>query len=164
MFAYPSMTGGSVAFCAAALAHGWPVWLIAIVVFGASMPLVVLLERLIPYSARLAEPVGDERTDVWHFFVSNRGFDVGTFIAVVSLAPLGVWVSARFGLCLWPASWPVLAQAALALALYELPWYAIHRLEHTSPLWFRLHAAHHSARRREVHVTTRRSEADESAA
>jgi sterol desaturase/sphingolipid hydroxylase (fatty acid hydroxylase superfamily) len=136
-----------VAFCLWALGRGWPAWAIGVaVVVGASVE-TEILERVIPYSAAWARPRGDRATDLWHLAISNRGFDIGTFVAISIFTPLGGWLAARTGLSFWPHGWSPGAQAVLALVLVELPWYWIHRLEHTwTPLW-RLHSVHHSSTR-----------------
>ena len=79
--------------------------------------------------------------------LSNRTFDIGTFIAISLFTPLGGWLSKKLGMPLWPHGWPLLLQALLALVLVELPWYWIHRVEHTVPLLWRVHSVHHSSRR-----------------
>ncbi len=72
---------------------------------------------------------------------------------ILLAAPAGLFVkameslSARLDLGVWPTSWPLLAQAALALLLGDFVRYWIHRAEHAwLPLW-RIHATHHSAER-----------------
>lgn len=145
--AYPATTGGAVAFGLWALARAWPAWAVGVVVVVATAIVVELLERAIPYSAAWSVPRGDRRTDLWHFAISNRAFDIGTFVAIAAFAPIGAWTARRLGAALWPHQWPLVAQATLALVLVELPWYWIHRLEHAwRPLW-RVHAVHHSAER-----------------
>jgi sterol desaturase/sphingolipid hydroxylase (fatty acid hydroxylase superfamily) len=145
--AYPLVTGGCVAFAAWALGRGWPIWAIGAATVALSGLACVLLERAIPYSKAWTRPRGDRLTDWLHFSVSNRAFDVGAISAVAVAAPIGVWLSTRFGAKLWPHHLPLGVQALLALALYELPWYWVHRLEHVwRPLW-RIHSVHHSAER-----------------
>jgi ornithine lipid hydroxylase len=145
--AYPAMTGGFVAFSVWAVGERWPAWLVGVVCVAVAIPLVTLLERLIPYSKAWAEPQDDRLTDFCHLVFSNRAFDVGTLIAVGLCAPLGAWLSARLGTDLWPHGWPLLLQALLAVVTFELPWYALHRLEHASALLWRVHSVHHSSRR-----------------
>jgi sterol desaturase/sphingolipid hydroxylase (fatty acid hydroxylase superfamily) len=60
---------------------------------------------------------------------------------------LGGWLSREIGIGLWPVSWPLLAQVALALVLGELPGYWVHRFEHEWQGLWRIHATHHSAPR-----------------
>jgi sterol desaturase/sphingolipid hydroxylase (fatty acid hydroxylase superfamily) len=145
--AYPLVTGGSVVFCLWALGQGWSPSAIGVAVVAASVVAVDLLERLIPYSAAWATPRGDWPTDFWHFAISSRGFDVGSFAALSLFTPLGQWLSARWGIHLWPTGLPVWAQAVLALMLVELPWYWMHRWEHEWAWFWRIHSVHHSAQR-----------------
>jgi sterol desaturase/sphingolipid hydroxylase (fatty acid hydroxylase superfamily) len=144
---YPALTGGAVVFCLWALGRGWPAWAIGVVVVVASSVVVEVLERVIPYSAAWARPQGDRTTDVWHMIISNRAFDLGTFVAISVFVPAGAWLSGTIGFSLWPHGWSLGAQSVLALVLVELPWYWIHRLEHTTHALWRLHAVHHSAGR-----------------
>lgn len=145
--AYPLLTGGALVFAYAAVLRGWPAWAVGVVVVTASSVVVELLERSIPYSRTWARPAGDRVTDFLHWLVSNRTFELGTFVAIVAMTPVGRWLSVRFGVSPWPVRWPLFAQAGLALLVVELPWYWIHRLEHRwRPLW-RVHAVHHSSTR-----------------
>ncbi|WP_170229387.1 sterol desaturase family protein [Polyangium fumosum] len=145
--AYPAMTGGAIAFGLWAITRHWPAWAVGVVVVVVAAVLVTLLEWIIPYSRVWAKPHGDRRTDFCHLVFSNRAFDVGTLVAVGVFAPLGEALSSRLGTRLWPHGWPLPLQALLAVVVFELPWYWIHRLEHIwAPLW-RVHAVHHSSRR-----------------
>jgi sterol desaturase/sphingolipid hydroxylase (fatty acid hydroxylase superfamily) len=145
--AYPLVTGGAVVAGLLLLARGWPAWAIGAVVAAGSCVAAELLERLIPYSAAWSRPRGDWPTDAWHFVLSSRAVEVGAFVGISAFTPLGAWLEGWLGGSPWPATWPLAAQVALALALLELPNYWIHRLEHTRPLLWRLHAVHHSAER-----------------
>ena len=145
--AYPLFTGGAVLFGLFALGRGWPAWMVGVVVIAVGSVGVELLERVIPYRAAWARPRGDRRTDALHFVLSSRAFDLGAFLAIVSMAPLGRAVSARLGTDLWPHHAPLALQVVGVLVLVELPGYWLHRLEHRwGPLW-RIHAVHHSTRR-----------------
>jgi hypothetical protein len=75
--AYPLTTGGAVAFSLWALGRDRPAWAVGAAVVTAAAVVVELLERAIPYSRAWSTPRGDKATDVWHFAVSNRAFDVG---------------------------------------------------------------------------------------
>lgn len=145
--AYPAMTGGAVTFGLWAVGRGWPAWQVGVLAVAASTVLVIVLERLIPYSQAWATPHGDRLTDLCHLVFSNRAFDLGTLVAIGLCAPLGSWLSARVGVPLWPHDWPILVQTLVAMLIFELPWYAFHRLEHAHPLLWRVHSVHHSSRR-----------------
>lgn len=144
---YPIMTLGSVIFCLFALGWHWPAWAVGAVVVIVCSILVEILERILPYTSEWSKSHGDWKTDIWHNVLSNRTFDIGTFIAISIFTPLGKWFSVRLGIPLWPHHWPLPVQALIALALVELPWYWLHRLEHNwIPLW-RVHSVHHSSKR-----------------
>jgi sterol desaturase/sphingolipid hydroxylase (fatty acid hydroxylase superfamily) len=111
-------------------------------------PLIALLERVFPHRADWRVRHGDVRTDALHLALtgplSNAAFDATLRGAA---AAAGAALAARTGLDLWPSSWPLLAQLALAVLIAELGHYAFHRLSHEHPLVWRLHAVHHSAPR-----------------
>lgn len=144
---YPLLTGGAVVFALWALGRGLPAWIIGAIVVTAGSVAVAALERIIPYSKAWATPRGDRLTDVLHWAISNRAFDLGAFVAISTLTPLGAAIAKRTGLSLWPTGLPLGVQAALALILVELPWYWIHRLEHRWSLLWRVHSVHHSSER-----------------
>jgi sterol desaturase/sphingolipid hydroxylase (fatty acid hydroxylase superfamily) len=117
----------------------------AIVVFYG---LIAGLERAFPYRREWNRSHGDVRTDALHLLLTGQGAQ-GLFLALASgpLIGLSAWVSAQSGAPLWPTGWPALAQLALALVLGEFGHYVFHRLSHENPWVWRLHAAHHSAKR-----------------
>jgi sterol desaturase/sphingolipid hydroxylase (fatty acid hydroxylase superfamily) len=106
------------------------------------------LERAFPYRPEWNRSHDDVLTDVLHLILTGQGAQ-GLFLALASgpLIALSGWVSASVGAPLWPSGWPALARLALALVLGELGHYAFHRLSHENPWVWRLHAAHHSAKR-----------------
>jgi sterol desaturase/sphingolipid hydroxylase (fatty acid hydroxylase superfamily) len=148
---YPVLTGGAVLFAWFATRAGWAPWVVGAVVVTVTSVVAEVLEHVIPYRRAWALPrrrnVAEFRTDLWHFAVSNRFVDIGTFAALASFGPLGAAAARWTGGGIWPTSWPLLAQAVLGLVIFELPWYWAHRLEHTRPLLWRLHSVHHSAPR-----------------
>jgi sterol desaturase/sphingolipid hydroxylase (fatty acid hydroxylase superfamily) len=145
---YPLVTVGAVALCALLLRYGWPSWAIAGVATGLACAAAEVLERVIPYSAAWSRSRGDLPTDIAHFAFTNRFIDVGGAMAIAVFTPLGVALMRALGVrSLWPDAWPLAAQVALGLALVELPSYWVHRIEHTHPLVWRIHAVHHSGER-----------------
>lgn len=63
----------------------------------------------------------------------------------------GLFVAAQFastaGIRLWPDAWPLWAQWALALVIYEFGHYWAHRMAHEVDLLWRFHSLHHSPER-----------------
>lgn len=144
---YPAMTLSGIGFGLWACAAGWPIWLTGIVAIAAATALTELFERLVPYSAAWARPHHDRWTDFLHLAISNRAFDVGTVVAIAVFVPWCQRLATAAGTDLWPHQAPILAQTLLAIIVFELPWYWIHRLGHASPLCWRVHSVHHSSRR-----------------
>jgi sterol desaturase/sphingolipid hydroxylase (fatty acid hydroxylase superfamily) len=109
---------------------------------------ILVLERVHPYATRWNESRGDITTDALHMTLSEllpmaafNAVGMGTLVAVAA------WIAANTGIGLWPDGWPMLVQVVLALVFAEFPYYWWHRLCHTVPLLWRLHATHHSAER-----------------
>jgi sterol desaturase/sphingolipid hydroxylase (fatty acid hydroxylase superfamily) len=130
-----------------ALSQGVPVTAILPAVFLASMVWVALLERVLPYRPDWNRARGDLLADA--LYLPTTSAVVGLMrplVATVSVVFAG-FVSARFGLGLWPHHWPLLAQLPLAWAVVELFAYWPHRWLHEVPWLWRLHATHHSAER-----------------
>ena len=114
----------------------------------AAVPVLALLERRVPYEPDWNRARGDVRTDVLHMLLSTVAMpEVIRALVFGSLAAAGAWLSARWGLGLWPTSWPLLAQWALAMVVSELGQYWMHRGMHETEALWRLHAVHHSAER-----------------
>lgn len=112
----------------------------------AAAALVATAERLMPFAPAWNTPRGDRLTDLLHTAVSFVG--LSELLRAAFLAAL----AAAFGAAvvpwsLWPTGWPWPLQLALALIIAELPYYWLHRLMHTVPWMWRLHAVHHSAPR-----------------
>ena len=97
--------------------------------------IVLALERWLPYAPEWQRPKGDVPTDIAHLVVTGGLIEFATAFGLAPPAAKAIW----------PSSWPLVAQIALALIATELLDYWIHRLLH-GPLW-RFHAVHHSAPR-----------------
>ena len=104
----------------------------------------VPLERLFP---RVAQPVVRHAfgTDLAYFFVNHVLVHVILFLAVAPAATLLGW--ARYvPLVRAVASQHLLLQVAEIVVLADLFQYAVHRLFHSVPLLWRVHAVHHSSK------------------
>ena len=87
----------------------------------------------------------DVKTDATHLLVSQLLVPEilkVTFLAgmIVVAEQLNHWV----GGTLWPVSWPLGVQLVFAMLFGQFFEYWFHRLAHTNPLLWRLHATHHS--------------------
>jgi sterol desaturase/sphingolipid hydroxylase (fatty acid hydroxylase superfamily) len=143
--AYPSILGGSLVgltVLARHVPHG-----VAIGVTNVAAGVAIIAaERALPYRGRWRESRGDVRTDLAYLLMTFVALFVVTAPIMAACSAAALWFGDRFGGTVWPRQWPVAAQLALGVLLYELGSYAFHRLCHHTWLW-RLHSIHHSARR-----------------
>jgi sterol desaturase/sphingolipid hydroxylase (fatty acid hydroxylase superfamily) len=143
------------AFFAAALgavyvgiALGWNGDLSLGVVTFASGVLLLVIERLWPQQLEWTGPDGEWWHDIGHFVF---GFALGSFGAT--------WLAQQVFkeplLQVWPTDWPLLAQVLVGLVIAEFFIYWQHRILHTVPALWPLHALHHDTRRMTFFKTTR---------
>jgi sterol desaturase/sphingolipid hydroxylase (fatty acid hydroxylase superfamily) len=146
---YVGLVGGVSAAAWYAIRSGLSPGVALLAASVAAAAVIALGERLLPYRRAWLVPHGDLRTDVLHLIFTSllaaggRWFNVVAVSVAVSV--LGVRPAASPSL--WPASWPLVGQLALALVLQDLCAYWIHRAQHQIPLLWRFHAVHHSAPR-----------------
>lgn len=116
------------------------------VVFS-SYILLATLERFFPHHESWLRSRGDLKVDMG-YLLANGGVNRLTEPLVLGGAVyLAGIVGKDYGLGLWPASWPFLAQFALALICGEFVEYWVHRSMHEVAWLWRFHATHHSAPR-----------------
>jgi sterol desaturase/sphingolipid hydroxylase (fatty acid hydroxylase superfamily) len=140
-FVYPVIVLGGGATIVWALCAGIPaaVAVGAITVAGAAS--VTALERLVPYEPSWNRSAGDAAADATHYVVN-------LVIKQAALALYGTLVaSVAVFADVWPRSWPLAAQALVALAVIDICLYGVHRWSHTNRFLWSLHAVHHSSRR-----------------
>ncbi|MEE9608665.1 MAG: sterol desaturase family protein [Myxococcota bacterium] len=123
-----------------------PTYALVLPLFGSYL-FLALAERIVPWHRSWVHSRGDLRTDVGLFATNSLVNGLLTPVLLVAAMAAGVWLSARVGAGLWPASWPIVAQLALALVVAELVEYSFHRALHEVPWLWRFHATHHSAPR-----------------
>lgn len=112
---------------------------------------VGLIERLMPHERAWLRNDHQALTDIAHTLL-NKGL---VQVAVIVTASVGVAAAvdptasgaALWGAALWPADWPMWAQAGLGLAVAEFGMYWAHRTAHEVPFLWRFHAVHHSVTR-----------------
>jgi ornithine lipid hydroxylase len=110
--------------------------------------LLVAAERVRPRERDWREADGQWWNDLGHFVAS---FGVGSFTGAW-LA--GVAVPSPL-LTVWPMTWPMAVQAVLGLVVAEFFGYWQHRLLHSVPWLWPLHALHHSTSRMTFFKATR---------
>lgn len=113
----------------------------------ASLFLVAVMERILPYRREWNRSHGDLRTDIFYYltqiFVGGLLHPALAMLTII----IGGWLSAQLGGSLWPVGWPILAQVLLATVVREFFDYWAHRSMHDFDWLWRFHATHHSARR-----------------
>jgi sterol desaturase/sphingolipid hydroxylase (fatty acid hydroxylase superfamily) len=144
---FPATLAAGVSAVALALRSGLRPEIAVLAVYFACMPLIALLERLIPWRREWNRSQGDLGTDGMYLASTwGLGALLNPGFAALSVA-IGSALSQWAGNRVWPVQWPLAAQIALACAVAELFDYWGHRLLHESRLLWRVHAIHHSAPR-----------------
>lgn len=143
---FPAILAAALFTTHALLARGTAPQTVILIWFGL-MPVVALLERLMPRHPDWNRGHDDRLTDAIYLPAS----------LVVAGGLSALWGGFHIGLAgvlndaigspIWPGDWPVAAQVVLACAAAELFAYWPHRWMHESPRLWRFHAIHHSARR-----------------
>jgi len=118
-----------------------PLSLMPLTATGLALGVAMLLERVRPRVARDAEP-GETRADVLWFVWTGLA---SRPLAAAAVAALAAWVHPTNGADGW-TSWFVVDTVATLLVL-EFGDYWAHRLAHTQPWWWKLHAVHHAPHR-----------------
>jgi len=118
---------------------------LAMIVAGYTV--LAVAEHLLPWHRSWLRSQGDLRTDIGLALTNGVLGGILTPLLLVAVAAAGAGLAERLGMGLWPGSWPLLAQLALALFVAELVEYTFHRMMHEVPWLWRFHATHHSAPR-----------------
>jgi sterol desaturase/sphingolipid hydroxylase (fatty acid hydroxylase superfamily) len=123
--------------------------------FFGSLP-ILLLQRLMPYEPEWRGRPIDFRIDILHMVVSNAlSGSLVRAIAYGVVCLMALWIEQTIGRPVWPDSWPILAQLALAVLIGDFFSYWAHRLCHSNTLMWRIHALHHSSERMYVFASAR---------
>lgn len=117
--------------------------LLAPIVIVAGALVIIALERRWPYDR-------GQRFLREGFWVDLIGYAlVQSYLLALVIHALVSWVDARTGVSTrgLVSDWPIAVQVAFFVVSHDLYIYGFHRLQHRSPVLWRLHEAHHSARR-----------------
>ena len=141
---YGVVLGGSLGASWLLGVAGAPAWAQVSAVVAVAMALIWLWERALPHTLVWRPDRRRLTLDVLHTLVSSGG--TSRLIEISLLASLATLAPALGGDgVLWPTSWPLGLQLAVALTLGELGAYWAHRLCHLTQIGWRIHAVHHSA-------------------
>jgi len=144
---FPVLLVAAIAVTALTLERGASPSLAVMAIYFGMMPIVALLERLLPHRREWNRAQRDLLTDALYLPTTwGIGALLQPLFAALTVALAGV-VSRALGNELWPAHWPLAAQVALACVVAEFFDYWGHRFMHRVPALWRLHAIHHSAPR-----------------
>ena len=107
--------------------------------------IVAISERILPAYPEWNESRDDVATDMTHALISMillpKALEILIIVGIFNLASHQIDVVFNY----WPSSLPILAQLTLAMVVSQFFEYWAHRLMHTHPLLWRLHATHHSS-------------------
>lgn len=153
---YPFALAATAVSAWALIRSGAPPGVVVAVLGLLLIPVSLVLERGFPETPHWRLDRGEAWTDFLHMVVSNpiptQVFRILFYGAIVSVSGA---ISSAIGLGLWPAHWPLAAQAVLALLVAEFVNYWIHRGYHESRLW-PLHAVHHCSPRMYFFLSVRK--------
>jgi ornithine lipid hydroxylase len=144
---FPLVLGGAVAASIRSMANGTDPALSILAPQFVAFAVVAVLEHVYPHQRSWNRPRRDVRVDATHSISIGVMVALATPVVLAGGVAVAGWLSGRLGMGLWPQQWPLLAQAALALVIGELPGYWVHRFEHEWDGLWRFHAVHHSAPR-----------------
>lgn len=144
---FPLVMSAAVAWSIAWMANGTPAPESILVPQLSAFALVAVLEHVYPYHRSWNRQRRDVRVDATHSITLAVLVSLATPFVLAGGVAVGGWLSGVIDSGLWPTSWPLPFQVALALVVGELPGYWVHRFEHEWEGLWRFHATHHSAPR-----------------
>jgi ornithine lipid hydroxylase len=118
-----------------------------IVIWFGLMPIIALLERVMPRHADWNRSHNDLLTDIIYF--PTNLIVAGGLSALWAGLHLAVAIELQrvVGSPLWPDDWALVPQVVLACVLAEFFAYWAHRWMHENPFLWRFHSIHHSSKR-----------------
>ena len=141
--AYPGIIVTSLLLAEALLTRGVSGGMTATVAFVAVLLTTLALERATPHEPRWNASPAEARQDLGYLALASVLQPAGKIAGLALATGISLAIAAALG----PrdvAGLPVWARALLALALADLGKYAMHRLAHEQPSWWRFHAEHHA--------------------
>lgn len=152
---YPVLLFGSIGAAWWWMSVGWrPSAAVMVLITAASIPLL-LAQQVIPARPDWRGKPKDFSIDLLHMAITGLATEGWRMLTLGLLYEGAGAFSQRFGIGLWPTSWPVIAQFVLAVLVGEFLAYWMHRSFHRIPVLWRLHAVHHSSERMYVFAAAR---------
>jgi sterol desaturase/sphingolipid hydroxylase (fatty acid hydroxylase superfamily) len=143
---YAALVGSACVAAWLALRRGAEPGRVLLTISIAAAVAVAALEHIVPYRRQWLKPKGDLLTDLLHLVFTGLLAAGGRWFNAVAILALGLNQAATAA-SLWPASWPLPAQLALALLVQDFCGYWVHRAQHEIRVLWRFHSIHHSAPR-----------------
>lgn len=144
---FPVVWGGSIALSWLWVTGGGSPLVVVVVIGGCAVSVVAVAEFVIPFRRDWLPSWKACRTDALHLAISSWFIESLPNLAQGMLIALGTRISSSIDGALWPSQWPLAAQLVAAMLLTTFVYYWWHRAAHRVPLFWRLHAVHHSADR-----------------
>ncbi len=145
---YPVALSGGIGIAATMLHLGYGELTTSAATLLSVIAVLTLLERLLPYTGAWHPNPRTVRIDLTHSLVSAVfASPLVRVTGVVLAAWLGGKLSTWLGGSLWPSTWPLALQVALAVVIADFGVYCAHRWMHASNVGWRVHAVHHTPTR-----------------
>lgn len=145
--AFPALLVAALFATTTLVDRGWEPWQAFGPVVFTTFLVILALERLFPFRERWLRSHRDIRVDASYAVLDSIGLELLRPALYTAAVAVGGWLATRGDSGVWPESWPLMAELALALVIAEFPKYWVHRLEHTRDWLWRFHAPHHSVPR-----------------
>jgi ornithine lipid hydroxylase len=142
-FVFPALVVGPLLAAHAARTHGLPDLMILVGCITACLGVQCLLERVMPYRREWNERTRarDDLACMALNALTKHGVDVvlGATVFVIT-----AHLTSRYGLALWPTSWPLPVQLVAVILIADLGHYIAHRAMHDVRWLWAFHRMHHS--------------------
>ncbi len=144
---YPGLLALALGATSVGLRLGLPPMAVVISVMLVSALAILAAQRLMPFEQRWRAKPRDFGLDLLHMLTTGLSTEGYRAVTVGLLTAGAMWLQGVVGATLWPTEWPLLVQLGLALIVGDFGAYWVHRACHTSPVFWRIHAMHHSSER-----------------
>jgi ornithine lipid hydroxylase len=134
---------------------GWDPSTALLVVYWLYLPVIYLLERLMPFEPAWIPNDGQLKNDLALTVMGLLVNSAATVLCLWILTGLIRVIESLASLQIWPTHWPMWLQVPMGIVVWDLGQHLAHRLAHKLPVLWRFHAVHHAAPRLSVINTGR---------